>query len=240
MNWFSIIVVDKWLILSITGSTARIGPKMLITSDPDVVRRMNAVRSPFTRGSWYTSLKLHPESENIACYIDEGKHANMRNRMSPGYSGKENLHLEQDVDELVLQMLDLIQSHYVSRSDDGLFRTMDLSQITSYFTLDVISKIAFGQSCGFMALNDDLFGYMENLKTFLPAVGLFGVFTELTNILRIPFVFSSFNYTFSHRMCCGSCNRPARGAAAYSPVAESPPYSRTTILTGRRLKNAGA
>ncbi|KAJ4287284.1 hypothetical protein N0V90_012682 [Kalmusia sp. IMI 367209] len=161
---------------------------MLITIDPDLLRRMNAVRSPFTRGPWYTSLRLHPERENIACYLDEGKHANMRNRMSAGYSGKENLHLEQDVDELVLQMLDLIQSHYVSKPEAGLFRRMDLSQIASYFTLDVISKIAFGQSCGFIALNNDPFGYMENLKTFLPAVGIFGVFAELTNILRIPFI----------------------------------------------------
>jgi len=89
---------------------------MLITSDPELVRRMNAARSPFTRGPWYTSLKLHPESENIACYTDEVKHADMRSRMSHGYSGKENTHLEQDIDDLIIQMFDLIKKEYITET----------------------------------------------------------------------------------------------------------------------------
>jgi cytochrome P450 len=161
---------------------------MLITTDPELVRRMNAVRSPFTRGPWYTSLKLHPESENIACYVDEDKHNDMRSRMSHGYSGKENVHLEQDIDDLIVQMLDLIQKEYVSKPEQGLFHRMDLAKVTSYFTLDIISKVAFGEPFGFLAANDDQFGYAANLKQYLPAVALFGVYHELTNILKIPFI----------------------------------------------------
>ena len=66
---------------------------MLITSDPDLMRRMNAVRSPFTRGPWYSALKLHPDIDNITSHVDERIHADLRNRMSPGYSGKENEHM---------------------------------------------------------------------------------------------------------------------------------------------------
>lgn len=62
---------------------------------------------------------------------------------------------------------------------------MDLSRLMTYFTLDVISTVAFGIPFGFIANDDDPFGYIANLQQFLPAIILFGVFTELTKILRL-------------------------------------------------------
>ncbi|KAI5361822.1 Putative cytochrome P450 [Septoria linicola] len=173
------------------GSTARIGPGMLITSDPELMKRMNAVRSTFTRGPWYAALKLHPERDNITSYIDERKHADIRNRMAPGYSGKENVHLEQEVDEKLLQMHDLVAEKYLNRPEEGIFKTVDLGRITSFFTLDVISKIAFGQPFGFLDEDEDPFGYLENLAQFLPAIIVFGVYTELMNILKFPLLKSA-------------------------------------------------
>lgn len=152
---------------------------------------MNAVRSPFTRGPWYSALKLHPERDNITSHVDERIHADLRTRMAPGYSGKENLHLENDVDEKLLQLFELISSKYVARPDEGVYRTMDLSRVTSFFTLDVISKIAFGQTFGFLDNDNDPFGYLANLEQFLPAIIVFGVYTELTNILKIPLLKSA-------------------------------------------------
>lgn len=161
---------------------------MLITADPELFRRMSAVRSPFTRGPWYAALKLHPERDNITSYVDEHKHADIRNRMAPGYSGKENLHMEQDVDDKLLQMFDLLQTKYLAKPEEGVFRTVDLSRVTSYFTLDVISKIAFGQPFGFLDKDDDPFGYIANLMQMLPAIIVFGVYTELTNIMKMPLI----------------------------------------------------
>ncbi|KAH0145571.1 hypothetical protein KCU67_g12586, partial [Aureobasidium melanogenum] len=60
---------------------------MLITTDPELYKRMHAVRSPFVRSEWYTALRLHPTRDNITSVIDEGVHADLRNRMSTGYSG---------------------------------------------------------------------------------------------------------------------------------------------------------
>ena len=161
---------------------------MLITSDPELFRRMSAVRSTFTRGPWYAALKLHPERDNITSYVDERKHADIRTRMAPGYSGKENLHMEQDVDDLLLKMLDLVQTKYVAKPDEGIYKTMDLSRETSFFTLDVISKIAFGETFGFLDLDDDPFGYLANLTQLLPAIIVFGVYTELTKLMKIPLI----------------------------------------------------
>ncbi|KAF2770515.1 putative P450 monooxygenase [Teratosphaeria nubilosa] len=170
------------------GSTARIAPRMLITTSPALLHRMSAVRSPFTRGPWYAALKLHPERDNITSYIDERKHADIRNRMAPGYSGKESPQLEQDVDDQLLKLLGLLERKYLARPEEGLFRVVDISRETSFFTLDVISKVAFGETFGFLEEDDDPFGYLENLSQFLPAIIVFGVYTELTNIMKIPLV----------------------------------------------------
>jgi cytochrome P450 len=159
---------------------------MLITTDPELLRRMNAVRSPFTRGPWYAALKLHPERENVVSVRDENTHNDLRNRMAFGYAGKENQHLEQDVDDQLLNLFKLIDSKYITKPDDGVFTTVDLSRVTNFFTLDVISKVAFGQTFGFLENDEDPFGYLKNLEQFLPAIIVFGVYTELTKILKMP------------------------------------------------------
>jgi len=57
---------------------------MLITKDPELVKRMNAVRSPFVRSIWYSGLRLHPTRDNITSIIDESRHAEIRKKMTPG------------------------------------------------------------------------------------------------------------------------------------------------------------
>lgn len=57
---------------------------MLITKDPELVKRMNAVRSPFVRSIWYSGLRLHPTRDNITSITDESLHAEIRNKMAPG------------------------------------------------------------------------------------------------------------------------------------------------------------
>ncbi|KXL51350.1 hypothetical protein M433DRAFT_60553 [Acidomyces richmondensis BFW] len=173
------------------GSTARVAPRMLITCDPELFRRMSAVRSPFTRGPWYAALKLHPERDNITSYVDERKHADIRTRMAPGYAGKENPHLEEDVDEQLLNLFGLLERKYVAKPEQGVYRIVDISRETSFFTLDVISKIAFGQTFGFLEKDEDPFGYLKNLEQFLPAIIVFGVYTELTKIMKIPLIKSA-------------------------------------------------
>ncbi|KAK4987306.1 hypothetical protein LTR50_004732 [Elasticomyces elasticus] len=159
---------------------------MLLTCDPDLVKRMNAVRSNFTRGDWYTALRLHPTRDNITSIKDEALHSDLRNHMAPGYSGKENMHMEQDIDGKLLQMFDLIREKYISTETE--YNPLDLSKVCSYFTLDVISGVAFGKSFGFLDVDDDPLGYIKNLEQFLPAIMLFSVWPELQRLMRLPLV----------------------------------------------------
>ncbi|TKX23309.1 cytochrome P450 monooxygenase-like protein 23 [Elsinoe australis] len=168
------------------GTTARIAPHMLITSDPDLYKRMNAVRSTFTRAEWYYALRLHPTRDNITSVIDEDVHTSIRARMAAGYSGKENTSIESDVDTKVHKLFDLLNRSYIS--SDQVYRPVDLSKVITYFTLDVISQLAFGHEFGFMEKDEDPFGYLANLKEFLPAILVFGAYVELTKLLRLPFM----------------------------------------------------
>jgi len=47
---FSLLLVSRVLMIMIIGSLARVGPNELITDDPELLRKMMAVRSPYTRG----------------------------------------------------------------------------------------------------------------------------------------------------------------------------------------------
>lgn len=65
-------------------------------------------------------------------------------------------------------------------------RPLDLSRITTFFTLDVISTVAFGKSFGFLDKDEDPFGYLKQLHIFLPTIIFFGVYPEIQRVMRLP------------------------------------------------------
>lgn len=64
------------------GSPCRIGPNVLITDDPDLVRRQSAAGSKWTRSQWYEGVKLDPRHESVFSTRDEGLHAELRGKES--------------------------------------------------------------------------------------------------------------------------------------------------------------
>lgn len=68
------------------GSLARIGPNMLVTDDPVLMRRMNTVRSHYRRSNWYVGLRFDPNRDNVLSQEDEDKHFELRSKMAVGVS----------------------------------------------------------------------------------------------------------------------------------------------------------
>lgn len=68
------------------GSLARVGPNDLVTSDPAVMKRMLAVRSPYTRSEWYIGVRFDPVRDNISSIRDETRHTELRAMMAAGVS----------------------------------------------------------------------------------------------------------------------------------------------------------
>jgi hypothetical protein len=66
------------------GPIARVAPNILITSSPELMFRMNAARSPYTKGSWYAGLQMPPGQDNLFSQVDEKKHTLRRAQMADG------------------------------------------------------------------------------------------------------------------------------------------------------------
>jgi cytochrome P450 len=168
------------------GPLARIGPNELITSDPDVIRKMMAVRSEYTRGPWYNAMKFEPGKDNLFSMRDEVAHMKLRNKMAAGYSGKENESLEGTIDKQVAAFIHLIDMKYVSTSKD--YRPMDISQKTHYFTMDVIGALAFGNPFGYLKEDKDLYDYSKITESLVPVMMVLANVPWLADLLHSRFL----------------------------------------------------
>lgn len=55
-----------------------------MTSDPDILRRIWGVRSPYVRGAFYDAVRFDPEQDNLASQRDETKHNELKAKMAAG------------------------------------------------------------------------------------------------------------------------------------------------------------
>ncbi|KND92746.1 Pisatin demethylase [Tolypocladium ophioglossoides CBS 100239] len=163
------------------GSVARVGPNDLVTSDPDLVKRMLNVRTPYRRSDWYDASRLDPSQDNVISMRDEKAHAKLRSKMAAGYSGKEVEDLEAKINQNVLALVDLLDSEYVSAN-----RPFDFGRKAQYFTLDVISDLAFGEPFGDMATDSDVHEYISTIETAAPTYIVATVLPWLIAVLSSP------------------------------------------------------
>jgi hypothetical protein len=63
---------------------------------------------------------------------------------------------------------------------------MDLAKIVQYFTLDVVTKIAFGAPIGYITKNEDIYDYLKMTSAFLPVSELGCNFPTIHDILFSP------------------------------------------------------
>jgi hypothetical protein len=70
--------------LILAGDLARIGPKILLPCDPEVVIRMNSARSRYTKSKCYAGQKVEVDHNNLFSTLDETLHAKKRAQMAIG------------------------------------------------------------------------------------------------------------------------------------------------------------
>jgi cytochrome P450 len=149
------------------GPVVRVAPNTVLVSDPEVLRRMSAARSPYTRSDWYLAMRLIPGKDNVLSTRDDKRHDELRRKMASGYSGKENPTLERDIDECVLDLINLIKNKYASSTPTA---PMDLARKIQFFTSDVMSKIAFDAKFNDLHDDADNFGYIHEIDTIFPSI----------------------------------------------------------------------
>ena len=168
------------------GSVARIGPNELVTDDPDIVRRLSAARSQYTRSSWYALNRLDPYEDSMFSLLNTSAHDKLKAKTAAAYGGKENPALEAEIDSVLIAMIDKIRTKYIPAS--GALVPLDLARMTQYFTLDSITKIAFGEEFGFLRNEHDMHGYLKIIEDVAPIMHISAEVPMIAKIMSSRFV----------------------------------------------------
>ncbi|KAJ5553091.1 hypothetical protein N7494_002469 [Penicillium frequentans] len=167
------------------GPIARVAPRVLITSSPDVWMHVNN-KPGYKRSDWYYhAARIEYRKDNVFSQTDNAKHEQRRKQMAPGYSGRENDQLERAVDEQVHNLLNLVRSKYVS--SDHCVVPMDLAKKVQYFTLDVISSVGLGKAFGMLQNDLDVDQYLQSSEEGL-AIGNTALALGLSWITQAPLI----------------------------------------------------
>ncbi|KAL6920606.1 hypothetical protein FSST1_004632 [Fusarium sambucinum] len=150
------------------GSLVRIGPELLVTSDVEVVKRMSGRKSTYSKGTWVDGVRLNPYNDTMFSVRDPHEHDQVKARLAPAYSGRDTPQLEDAVDQQVNNLVALIRGRYASNPACGEFREMSLINVLSYFTLDVISKVALGTEFGCCASDSDPYHFYDTVAEHMP------------------------------------------------------------------------
>ncbi|KAI0014041.1 BcABA1, cytochrome P450 monooxygenase [Xylariaceae sp. FL0662B] len=143
------------------GSLVRIAPNMLMTDDPEVMRKMAATQSRAWKDPWYDGTRWDPHHKFMFNLLDPESHDRVKAKISRAYSGREVEALEAGVDAQLETLLDLIRRKY-------LYKPLEFAHLTSYFTLDVITKLTLGKPMGYLSTDSDMYDLLEMERRHLP------------------------------------------------------------------------
>jgi hypothetical protein len=82
------------------------------------------------------------------------------------YSGKENPSLERAVDAQIANFITLLETKYLSTEEK--YRPVDFAEKVQFFTLDVISDLAFGEAFGYLEKDQDVFDFISITRSYFP------------------------------------------------------------------------
>ena len=94
------------------------------------------------------------------------------------------------VDERIFDLISRLDNNWVSGPNET--RSCDLAKYIGYLNLDFIIQLSFGKPLGFMAADQDLYGYSAHFEKKWSQVQHFAIFQELNAImikcLEIPWL----------------------------------------------------
>lgn len=206
------------------GPFVRVGPNDLVTNSPDMIRRMGGARSTYKRSSWYHAVKFNPYGDSMLSIMDTAAHDKLKAKMAFGYGGKEVPGVEGLVDEQLAGLIDLIRRKYISDEKvvGGAFKPMNLNDVMSFFTLDTIGRLAYGQSFGNLAADKDVHNYIGIVKVTMAALVAGCEILPLQSVLLNPLFLKFFGPKSTDKEGMGCLMKVAEDLVAerYGPDAK--------------------
>ncbi|KAL6857328.1 cytochrome P450 [Trichoderma novae-zelandiae] len=170
--------LDFWQVTQKYGTIARVGLNDLITDDPALVKYMCNVKTEYRRSSWYDGMRFNPTSNNCLSTRDEIAHSTLRSKMAAGYAGRDVDNIETKIDNNIREFVRLLERYSDTRAP------VDLGRKVQYFTLDVISDLAYGAPFGFVGTDTDVYEYIKTTERNLPMVMMVTVFPWVLTLLN--------------------------------------------------------
>ncbi|KAK1531941.1 benzoate 4-monooxygenase cytochrome P450 [Colletotrichum paranaense] len=182
------------------GKLVRIGPNDVITSDPELIRRMSAAKSTYERSSWYKATRLDPYHDMMGSVLNKSAHHSLRTKLSPGYVGKDIPGLEASINSGIADLVNLIRLKYTSRSKianiseiSGKNRaskssdseTVDFGRLADYYAMDARSRMSFGRPIGLLEKDTDVFSLVRTSNIAIDVLQFF------TDIPALQMIFTS-------------------------------------------------
>jgi len=140
----------------------RVAPDTLITDDPDIFRRINGTHNGYSKGDWYSVMRLDPYQHSMISSPDVAFHDDIKARTAAGYSGREVPTMERDIDEQIGELKKLIVRQYLST--EKVVKPIDWGLVAQYFTLDSLTRVAFGEALGYLETNSDVHEYIQTME----------------------------------------------------------------------------
>jgi len=106
--------------------------------------------------------------------------------LAPAYSGKDIPSLELEIDDQILNMLHLIKTKYLTTPSE--FKPMDLARKAQFFTLDVITKIAFGEAFGDLVNDTDMYQYIKSTEEMLEVIIMAGTMPLMKSMFTVEWI----------------------------------------------------
>ncbi|OTA97460.1 hypothetical protein M434DRAFT_391921 [Hypoxylon sp. CO27-5] len=168
------------------GPLFRVGPNELSTEDPEVIRKMNSARSAYGRDPWYVAARFDPYHDNVFTILEAGPHDKFKAKIAGAYGGRETPALEPGINDQINSLLDLIRRKYISSDDLGEYHPVDFAELISFYTVDVITRSAFGEEFGCLKTDSDVHGFLAGVKESWASIAIALDVPYIRNILFSP------------------------------------------------------
>ncbi|KAF9734264.1 hypothetical protein PMIN06_003056 [Paraphaeosphaeria minitans] len=145
------------------GDLVRIGPNLLLCSDPDELRRISGIRTKYTKGPAYDAGRVTEGEPHVASQRDPAKHKALRAKMGTAYS----VDVQPVIDRQISKLIDLIDRKYATnrtstnptaegRRNETSARFMNFGEKMHFYALDCLGAFAFGEPFGFLQKDEDI------------------------------------------------------------------------------------
>ncbi|KAI1177650.1 cytochrome P450 [Nemania sp. FL0916] len=151
--------------MNIYGNVMRIGPRSVLTDNPEALMKRNSTPSKYHRGDWYHSLRMDWRSDNVLSELDTVKHDRRKAKLMSAFSSKRVPYIESKIDDWIMALTHTIQKKI--EKGEGI---MNIGLLLHYFQLDLITHCAIGTPWGDLADEQDHFDYLKNTRMLVPSL----------------------------------------------------------------------